>query len=385
MMKRFLTSTSLPFTAYPQRFFKPTATAIAASLLLLSSSCNNTSTSNNATASQTPANDMTTLVVSGFADQVVIPTYQQLVTEAGELSKAVNTFVETPTDETLKAAQNAWIVARSPWEHSEAFAFGPAESLGYDGDLDDWPVNETDVVAVINSNEELTPESVKKLQTTQKGFHTIEYLLFGLDNNKTAQDFSERELELVKVLTVAFNESANNLVKSWQVGIAGNPPYRDVLATAGKESNPAYPTQQAAVEEIVQGMLGCLDEVANEKIGKPLETKDALTFESRFSQSSLKDFENNLKSVENAYLGTVTENKTSENSLSALVAKANPELDQKVKTELKAAMEAVKAVPTPIETKVTDGEAAAKLNTAKTAILTLFSTMESQVLPLVKS
>ena len=384
-MKRFSAPTSLLLTACPQRFFKPTATAIAASLLLLSSSCNNTSTTNNTTTSQTPDNDMTTLVVSSFADEVVIPTYQQLVTEAGELSKAVNTFVETPTDETLKAAQNAWIAARSPWEQSEAFAFGPAESLGYDGDLDDWPVNETDVVAVVNSNEELTPESVKKLQTTQKGFHTIEYLLFGLDNNKTAQDFSERELELVKVLTVAFNESANNLVKSWQEGVAGNPPYREVLATAGKDNNPAYPTQQAAVEEILQGMLGCLDEVANEKIGKPLETKDALTFESRFSQSSLKDFENNLKSVENAYLGKATETGTSDNSLSALVAKANPELDQKVKTELKAAMEAVKAVPTPIETKVTDAETAAKLNTAKTAILTLFSTMESQVLPLVKS
>ncbi len=383
-MKRLSTPTAIAFTPRPDQFFKPMTTAIAASLLLLSSSCNNTSTSNNATTSQTPANDMTTLVVSNFADQVVIPTYQQLVTEAGELSKAVNTFVETPTDETLKAAQNAWIAARSPWEQSEAFAFGPAESLGYDGDLDDWPVNETDVVAVINSNEELTPESVKKLQTTQKGFHTIEYLLFGLNNNKTAQDFSERELELVKVLTVAFNESTKNLVKSWQAGVAGNPPYREVLATAGNESNPAYPTQQAAVEEIVQGMLGCLDEVANEKIGKPLETKDALTFESRFSQSSLKDFQNNLKSVENAYLGTVTKTGTSENSLSALVAKANPELDQKVKTELKAAIEAVNAVPSPIETNVADTEAVAQLNTAKTAILTLFSTMESQVLPLVK-
>lgn len=383
-MKRFSVPTAITVITQPQRFFKPTATAIAASLLLFSSSCNSTSTSNDATASQTSSNDLTTLVVSSFPDQVVIPTYQQLVSRAGELSTAVNTFVETPTNETLSAAQNAWIAARSPWEQSEAFAFGPAESLGYDGDLDDWPVNETDVAAVIKSQDELTPEYVKKLQTTQKGFHTIEYLLFGLNNNKTAQDFSDRELQLLKVLTVAFNESANNLVKSWQDGIGGNPAYREVLATAGKESNPAYPTPQAAVEEILQGMLGCLDEVANEKIGKPLETKEPLTFESRFSQSSLQDFQNNLKSVENAYLGKITDTQTSENSLSALVAKANPELDQKVKTELKAAMEAISAVPAPIETKVASPEAAEKLNTAKTAILTLFSTMESQVLPLVK-
>jgi len=349
----------------------------------LSSSCNNTAPSNNTSQAVSP--DTTTLVVSHFADQVVIPTYQQLVQEAGELSKAVNGFVENPTEATLKTAQNAWVATRTPWERSEAFAFGPAESLGYDGDLDDWPVNETDVIAVINSQDEINVEFVKKLQTTQKGFHTIEYLLFGLDHQKTAQDFSERELKLLQNLTVAFNESANNLTKSWAEGVNGNPAYREVLATAGTNNNPAYPTAQAAVEEIIQGMLSCLDEVANEKIGKPLETKDHLTFESRFSQNSLNDFKDNLKSVENAYLGQISGTETQSNSISALVAQKNPELDQKIKQELKAAIESINAVPNPIETTIKNPETTAKLTSAKSAILTLFTTLETQLLPLFKT
>ncbi|SKB11332.1 Iron-regulated protein A [Planktothrix sp. PCC 11201] len=360
-------------------------TGAIASLLLLTSSCNNTASTNSNLSSQTLSPDRTTLVVSHFADQVVIPTYQQLVKEAGELSKAVNEFVENPTQKTLKATQKAWVATRSPWEQSEAFAFGPAESLGYDGDLDDWPVNETDVVAIINSQDEITLESVKKLQTTQKGFHTIEYLLFGLDSQKTAQNFSKRELKLLQNLTVAFNESANNLTKSWAEGVNGNPAYREVLATAGIQNNPAYPTPQAAVEEILQGMLGCLDEVANEKIGKPLETKDYLTFESRFSQNSLTDFQNNLKSVENVYLGRISGTEAQSNSISALVAQKNPELDQKIKQELKAAIEAVNAISSPIENTIKNPETTAKLTSAKTAISTLFSTLETQLLPLIKT
>ncbi|MBD2480825.1 imelysin family protein [Planktothrix sp. FACHB-1365] len=376
---------TLPIQSMTSSILKYFRTGAIASLLLLSSSCNNIASTNSNLSSQAVSPDTTTLVVSNFADQVVIPTYQQLVEDAEELSKAVNQFVENPTEETLKAAQNAWIVARSPWEQSEAFAFGPAESLGYDGDLDDWPVNETDVVAVINSQDEITLESVKKLQTTQKGFHTIEYLLFGLDSQKTADDFSKRELKLLQNLTLAFNESANNLTKSWAEGVNGNPAYREVLATAGTNNNPAYPTPQAAVEEIIQGMLGCLDEVANEKIGKPLETKDNLTFESRFSQSSLTDFKNNLKSVENAYLGQISATGTQSNSISGLVAQKNPELDQKIKQELKAALEAINAVPAPIESTIKSPDATAKLTSAKSAILTLFSTIETQLLPLLKT
>lgn len=360
------------------------------SLVAINSGCSKTSTNSQSQPNSSNAvtnaqsNDIAVAVVNDFANQVVIPTYQLLEKQATELTKAVDTFVADPNDDTLQAAQQAWLTTRTPWEQSEAFAFGPAASLGYDGDLDDWPVNETDVTAVINSKDAFTPEYVEGLQTTQKGFHTIELLLFGQDNNKTAADFSERELELLKTLTVAFQQTATDLTKSWTEGVEGNPPYREVLASAGDSSNPAYPTVNAAVEEIVQGMIGCLDEVANEKIGEPLKTKENLGFESRFSHSSATDFQNNLKSVQNAYLGTVPEANTSGQSVSDLVAKADPQLDQKVKTELEAAIQAVEIIPNPIETQVTDAEAASKLQTAQTAILTLFTTMEQQVLPIVQ-
>jgi putative iron-regulated protein len=359
-------------------------------LLVTSAGCANNSTSSNSAgdAEQTEAasqagqfNDAQ--VVADFADQVVLPTYQLLVERAGTLSQAVDAFVNDPTDATLSAAQEAWLATRSPWEQSEAFAFGPAESLGYDGDLDDWPVNETDVQAVLESDDPLTPESVKSLQTTQKGFHTIELLLFGTDNNKQAADFSERELQYLQALTTAFNQTATDLQASWSEGVEGNPPYREVLATAGQGSS-AYPTVQAGAEEIVQGMLGCLDEVANEKIGEPLETQETLGLESRFSHSSLADFQHNIQSVQNAYLGEVPDASSSGESLSSFVAEVNPDLDAQIKQELQAALEAIATVPGPIEETLPNPDAQTQLETAKEAILTLHSTIEEQVLPLVQ-
>ena len=356
-------------------------------VIAISSACGESSTTGSDEATQNTnaqSNDMELAVVTDFADQVVIPTYNLLVKKADELNKAVDTFVSDPNDANLQAARQAWIETRYPWEQSEAFAFGPANSLGYDGDLDDWPVNETDVEAVINSSDDFTEEYVEGLQTTQKGFHTLELLLFGEDNNKTAADFDRRDLDLLKALTSAFQQSATNLATSWIEGVEGNPPYREVLATAGDSSNPAYPTVDAAVEEIVQGILGCLDEVANEKIGEPLETKETEGLESRFSHSSLNDFQSNMQSVANAYLGKVPEANTSGKSLSDLVANNNPDLDRQVKQELQTAMEAVEAIPAPIETKLTEAEAATKMQTAQEAIITLYNTMREQVLPIVQ-
>ncbi|GAB4230085.1 MAG: imelysin family protein [Stanieria sp.] len=364
--------------------------------MTVSSGCSNNSTTSN--LNQQVDNDNWEAITNGrskelergvvrdFTDRVVIPTYELLVERTDELVNAVNGFVSNPQDKTLQTARQAWLTTREPWERSETFAFGPAESLGYDGDLDDWPVNETDIAAILNSKDSITPEYVKELETTQKGFHAIELLLFGENNDKQAIDFNPRELEYLKVLTTSFQQTVSDLTTSWTEGVEGNPSYKEVFATAGENNNSVYPTVNAAVEEIVQGMLGCLDEVANEKIGEPLETRENIGFESRFSHSSLNDFANNLRGVENAYLSKVAEAGTNGQSISNLVViKANPQLDRKIKQELKVAIETVNAIPSSIETQIGEQETITKMETAKKAILTLHDTIEQKVLPLVQS
>ena len=72
-----------------------------------------------------------------------------------------------------------WDEARKYWESSEGFLWGPIDTEGYDPKLDDWPVNKVDLDNILaDANVDLGNQGViDQLETTVKGFHTIEYLL----------------------------------------------------------------------------------------------------------------------------------------------------------------------------------------------------------------
>lgn len=358
-------------------------------MLLSVRGCNNQGLSvkvlyNTSDSSVTNANFTDRQIVSDFADKVVIPTNQRFAKKAEELSYTVNKFGKIPNDQTLKAAQDAWVAARSPWEQSECFSFGPAESLGYGGAIEACPVNETDLKAAINSKEPLTPEYVRKRQDTEKGFHAIEYLLFGSDKSKKVAEFNKRELDYLQALTMDFSRVANELVTSWTKGVKGKSAYREAIATAGKSGNSTYPSLQAGAEEIVQGMINSLDEVANEKIAKPFEKKTQKLID-QFSFNTLNDLKNNVKGAQNVYLGHFPDGNTSGKGLSAYVAKVNPNLDAQVKSEFQMSFEALDKIPAPFEKSVSDPQAADKIQSAQKAINTLQKTIKQEVLPLLKS
>jgi uncharacterized iron-regulated protein len=322
-------------------------------------------------------------VVVDFADQVVVPTYELLDTRATALDEAIAALAADPNETTLAAARTAWIEARRPWEQSEGFLFGPVDSFGYDPALDSWPVNNTDLDAVLAGDDEFTAEYVASLAETQKGFHTIEYLLFGLGGSKTAGDLTERELDYASAIAHELANVADALASSWTESIDERPPYRDVLATAGEPENTAYPSLTAAAQEILDGMIGICDEVANGKIADPYDAQDPTLEESRFSDNSLEDFTNNLRGVENAYLGRVADAGTSGRGLTVWVAAQDPQLDARVKAEIAAALAALAAIPPPFREAILDPAAADEIEAAQAAIRTLQATLEGDVLPLV--
>jgi predicted lipoprotein len=69
---------------------------------------------------------------------------------------------------------------------SEGFLFGPVETGGYDPALDAWPFNLVDAQALLAGSDPITPQLIASLDGAVKGFHAIEYLLFGHDGSKAA-------------------------------------------------------------------------------------------------------------------------------------------------------------------------------------------------------
>ncbi len=127
-------------------------------------------------------------IVSTYVDQVVLPTYADLVTKTNALRQSIVVLSNQPSSANFKRAADLWIEAREPWETSEAFLFGPVADLGLDPNMDSWPLDVDAIKGVMESGkiEELIKwegeydeenEDIEAVQNV-RGFHTLEFLLF---------------------------------------------------------------------------------------------------------------------------------------------------------------------------------------------------------------
>ena len=246
-------------------------------------------------------------VITKLADDVIVATYQELeMTDPAEADRAIDALngSDDLSSGTLTNAQNAWKATREPWERSEGFLIGPVDSLGIDPRLDTWPLNTTDLATAIGSG--FSSSASEDVQ----GFHTLEYLLFGdgVSNNNRSTELNSDELAYVKALAADFASHTQTLVDAWTTqynpGDVNTGPYADELKLQG---DGLYQSQLAVMEELINGMIGIVDEVGNGKIADPfgadIGSADTSLVESQYSWNSLTDFHDNIQSVLNVYTG----------------------------------------------------------------------------------
>ncbi len=131
-------------------------------------------------------------IVDSYVDVVVLPTYKVLKEKNEALHQAVTNFKNSPSNAAFEAACNAWLVAREPWEKSEAFLFGPVDALGLDPNMDSWPLDQDAIVQILNSgnyndlnwSDSDSDDAIEAAQSV-RGFHTLEFLLFKNGNPRT--------------------------------------------------------------------------------------------------------------------------------------------------------------------------------------------------------
>lgn len=315
------------------------------------------------------------LILAGVSTKVILPTYIDLQVKAAALNAAVVTLNTSTTDDNLAAARNAWRAARRPWEQSESFLFGPVETKGIDPSIDSWPVNTADLDAVLGSSTTLTKEYIDGLEGTLKGFHTIEYLLFGPGSSKVAADLTAREREYLIAVTASLLGAVTQLRNEWDP--AGNN-FADVIVTSGQSGNAVYTSQSQALQEIINGMIAICDEVGNGKISNPFDQQDRSLEESQFSNNSNVDFADNIRSVQNIYLGDYQG--SAGIGIRALILAKQASLDATIQAQIAAAITAIGQMVPTFGEAITTNQAA--VEAARAAVGTLRQAFESQVLPL---
>ncbi len=327
-----------------------------------------TSSNGNATAQATLEQN----VLNDFANVLVNPDYRDIQAKALIMNNAVVTFNANPTDANLAAIRAAWKNTRAAWESCEGFLFGPVEDFDYDPTMDDWPVNKADLDALLSSSNPLQVSDVDQLGTTLKGFHAIEYVIFGVGGTQKAANITDRDKVYLASLTQSLYNTTTELRNSWHPSQSGN--FTLQIVNAGKGST-RFETRQAVFLALVGSMADICNEVANEKMQTPLAAKDSTLDESSFSHNSVNDFRNNITGVLNAYKSQY--NGTSGHSLSELVASKNASLDNKIQSQINAAIASFSIITTTYEQAIYTQQN--QIKTVQNAITTLQATLEGDL------
>ena len=149
---------------------------------------------------------------------------------------------------------------------------------------------------------------------------------------------------------------ATNLQAAWTTGGYGD---------AFINHNGEFTTAKTCVQQIIEGCIDIAGEVGSQKIGDPVSKYKAgniqeaiYAVESWYSFNSLDDYENNIISIENSYLGGPAATRKSETSMSAYVASKNSDLDAEITKAISDARKAIRDIPAPFRDQVTKGKVA---------------------------
>jgi putative iron-regulated protein len=315
-------------------------------------------------------------IIENFSANIAYVSYSELEQEAITMQQNIHSFRLNPTDSMLNVCRDNWKSSRKTWEQTEAYLFGPAATENIDPRIDTWPVNFNDLEAIINGSDVLNEAYINNLDDALKGFHPVEYLLFGMNGNKLHTDFTVRELEFLEALALNLNALTGQLADGWNPGISSSFYYDWTTAGAGST---VYTSQLSAFDEMVSAMAGICDEVANGKIAEPFNAQNPSLEESPFSGNSIIDFTNNIKGVQNVYLGKYN---SDGKGLEDLVKEHNLSLDGTIKQKIANSITALGNITDPFGTAILTQPI--QVQNAIDAINDLKATLEDELVPLVQ-
>ena len=326
-----------------------------------------------AVAAPTPA-----AVMQHYAD-IAHATYSDALSTAKTLQSAVDQLIATPSEATLATARTAWVVARSPYQQTEAFRFGNAIVDDWEGKVNAWPLDEglIDYVdpgygsesdqnpyyaANVIANPTLTLSGrridasridkallgstlheVDEIESNvATGYHAIEFLLWGQDLNGTgpgagarpASDYDrthctgghcDRRAAYLKAATDLLVDELGWMVAQWAPGGEA----RAAVTDGGAD---------AALATIFTGM-GSLSygELAGERMKLGLMLHDPEEEHDCFSDNTARSHFDDALGIRNVYTGTYTRidgTRLSGPSLAELVAAQDPATDAALRGSL---------------------------------------------------
>lgn len=342
-----------------------------------------------AAPSATAAQTATAASVAKHYGALVQATYDDTLGSTLALQKAIQTFLDAPSEEGLKAARKAWLDAREFYGQTEAFRFygGPIDDKnGPEGRINAWPMDESYVdyvktapgAGIINNRKlAISKKQLSSLnerngeENIATGWHAIEFLLWGQDlsqtgpGNRSSEDFvdgkkpnADRRRQYLRVVTGLLVDDLRFLSKSWAATPSA---YRAKFERGGMES----------LRKIFVG-LGSLSrgELAGERLEVALASQDQEDEHSCFSDNTHRDAVNNAKGIQNVWLGQYQRADGSMlqgPSLRDMVAARDAALAERTTRQIAASLAAAEGIQAPFDREIVGAkDAPGRLRVQKT-------------------
>jgi len=308
-----------------------------------------------------------------------VPTYTQLADDVEDLEKTLNGLtVNTITQAQIDKACKDFKAARQHWERSEAFLGGAASDFSIDPTIDSWPLDRTELLDYFKGGMKAEIED----ESTILGFHALEFILFRagqnrkvaeLQGNDTYTNFTSvsgaDELKYAQQVCRLLKERCFQLQVAWEgeknasrvavVKAAGldyqtenGLSYGENLTKAGiSGSKSTFPTLKDAVAQVLSDDEGSCVAICNEvgtaKIANPFSAGDIAYVESPYSYNSITDFQDNIRSIRNVWMGSLDGNAAQGSFHSFFASVSQTATNTNVENAFNSAIDKIGKMPAP--------------------------------------
>ena len=318
-------------------------------------------------------------VLTNLVNHVIVPTYTDLADDVEDLEKTLNGLtVSTITQTQIDKACADFKAARQHWERSEAFLGGAASDFSIDPTIDSWPLDRAELLDYFKGG--MTAEIED--ESTILGFHALEFILFRngqnrkvseLQGNDTYKNFESvsgaDELKYAQQVCRLLKERCFQLQVAWEgeknaervaVVKAAGLGYRTVnglsygenLMKAGiADSKSTFPSLKDAIAQVLSddegSCVGISNEVGTAKIANPFTNGDIAYVESPYSYNSITDFQDNIRSIRNVWLGSLDGNAAQGSFHNFFAGVGLNEVNEAMEGAFNSAINKIGAMPSP--------------------------------------
>ena len=168
-------------------------------------------------------------ILKNYADNIIIPRYNDFKAELDNLEIAVDNFTQTPNSSNFDQLHNKWLDTYKKWQYVEMFNIGMAEEIMYFNTINTYPVDEQRIKENISTQKfDLRNSNDWSCQ----GLSGVDYMLHGVGVSKEEviqhyKDDSNYGNYLKNLLTIMTSNTAD-IVQDWStykstfIGSSGN-------------------------------------------------------------------------------------------------------------------------------------------------------------------